>query len=126
MSKNKKDFDNEVIEHIAVLKESDKYSKEVVRMRWFDNPITVDIRMVNKTNDFIGKGISLSDEECDKLVDILLDRGYGSIDKIKEVLVKNMRRTNTEIKSIEDCEELIDCTYIDDEGYTVVDIPKYD
>ena len=126
MSKNKKDFDNEIIEHIAVLKESDKYSKEVVRMRWFDNPITVDIRMVNKTNDFIGKGISLSDEECDRLVDILLDRGYGSIDKIKEVLVKNMRRTNTEIKSIEDCEELIDCTYIDDEGYTVIDIPKYD
>ena len=25
MSKNRKDFDNEVIEHIAVLKESDKY-----------------------------------------------------------------------------------------------------
>ena len=95
-------------------------------MIWGENPITVDIRMVNKTNDFIGKGISLSDEECDKLVDILLDRGYGSIDKIKEVLVKNMRRTNTEIKSIEDCEELIDCTYIDDEGYTVIDIPKYD
>lgn len=126
MSKNRKDFDNEVIEHIAVLKESDKYSKEVVRMRWFDNPITMDIRMVNKTNDFIGKGISLSDEECDMLVDILLDRGYGSIEKIKEVLVKNMRRTNTEIKSFEDCEDVIDCTYIDDEGYTVVDIPMYD
>ena len=125
MSKNKKDFDNEIIEHIAVLKESDKYSKEVVRMRWFDNPITVDIRMVNKTNDFIGKGISLSDEECDKLVDILLDRGYGSIDKIKEVLVKNMRRTNTEIKSIEDCEELIDAVYEDDDGYTVIDICRY-
>ena len=126
MSKNRKDFDNEVIEHIAVLKESDKYSKEVVRMRWFDNPITMDIRMVNKTNDFIGKGVSLSDEECDMLVDILLDRGYGSIEKIKEVLVKNMRRTNTEIKSFEDCEDVIDCTYIDDEGYTVVDIPMYD
>ena len=24
--------------------------------------------MVNKTNDFIGKGVSLSDEECEKLV----------------------------------------------------------
>ena len=126
MSKNRKDFDNEVIEHIAVLKESDKYSKEVVRMRWFDNPITMDIRMVNKTNDFIGKGISLSDEECDMLVDILLDRGYGSIEKIKETLVKNMRRTNTEIKSFEDCEDVIDCVYVDDEGYTVIDICQYD
>lgn len=122
MSKNRKDFDNEVIEHIAVLKESDKYSKEVVRMRWFDNPVTVDIRVVNKSNNFIGKGISLTDEECDKLVDILLDRGYGSIEKIKEVLVKNMRRTNTDINSVED---VIDCTYVDDEGYTVIDTPKY-
>ena len=123
---NKKDFDNEVIEHIAVLKEGEKYSKEVLRMRWFDNPVTTDIRMVNKSNDFVGKGISLSDEECDKLVDILLDQGYGSIEKIKEVLVKNMRRTNTEIKTFDDCEDFIDCVYVDEEGYTVVDINQYD
>lgn len=122
----KKEFKSEVIERVATLKEGNSYSKEVLRMIWGDNPITMDIRMVNKTNDFIGKGISLSDEECDVLVDILLDRGYGSIEKIKEVLVKNMRRTNTEIKSFEDCEESIDCVYIDDEGYTVVDIPMYD
>ena len=119
---NKKEFKHEVIERIDTLKESNNYSKEVLRMIWGDNPVTIDIRMVNKTNDFIGKGISLSDEECDKLVDTLLDRGYGSIEKIKEVLVKNMRRTNTEIKSIEDCEELIDAVYEDDDGYTVIDI----
>lgn len=122
----KKEFKSEVVEHIAILKESNNYSKEVLRMIWGDNPITMDIRMVNKTNDFVGKGISLSDEECDMLVDTLLDRGYGSIDKIKEVLVKNMRRTNTEIKTFEDCEEAIECVYIDDEGYTVIDIPMYD
>lgn len=122
---NKKEFKHEVIERIDTLKESNNYSKEVLRMIWGDNPVTVDIRTVNKTNDFIGKGISLSDEECDKLVDILLDRGYGSIEKIKEVLVKNMRRTNTEIKSIEDCEELIDAVYEDDDGYTVIDICRY-
>jgi hypothetical protein len=122
---NKKEFKHEVIERIDTLKESNNYSKEVLRMIWGDNPVTIDIRMVNKTNDFIGKGISLSDEECDKLVDTLLDRGYGSIEKIKEVLVKNMRRTNTEIKSIEDCEELIDAVYEDDDGYTVIDICRY-
>lgn len=122
----KKEFKSEVVEHIAILKEGERYQKEVLRMIWNDNPITVDIRSVDKQNNFVGKGISLSDEECDKLVDILLDRGYGSIDKIKEVLVKNMRRTNTEIKSFEDCEESIDCVYIDDEGYTVVDVPLYD
>ena len=121
-----KEFKSEVIERVGTLKETNGYTKEVLRMIWNENPVTTDIRMVNKTNDFVGKGISLSDDECDKLVDILLDRGYGSIEKIKEVLVKNMRRTNTEIKSFEDCEEHIDCTYIDDEGYTVVDIPTYD
>lgn len=122
----KKEFKSEVIERVATLKEGNSYSKEVLRMIWGDNAITMDIRMVNKTNDFIGKGISLSDEECDILVDILLDRGYGSIEKIKETLVKNMRRTNTEIKSFEDCEDVIDCVYVDDEGYTVIDICQYD
>lgn len=121
----KKEFKSEVVEHIAILKEGERYQKEVLRMIWNDNPITVDIRSVDKNNNFVGKGISLSDEECDKLVDILLDRGYGSIDKIKEVLVKNMRRTNTEIKSFEDCEDSIDCVYIDDEGYTVIDVCLY-
>ena len=123
---SKKEFKSEVIERIATLKETNGYTKEVIRMIWGDNPITMDIRMVNKSNDFIGKGISLSDEECDKLVDVLLDRGYGSIDKIKEVLVKNMRRTNTEIKSFEDCEESIECIYTDEDGYTIVDVPMYD
>jgi hypothetical protein len=121
----KKEFKSEVVEHIAILKEGERYQKEVLRMIWNDNPITVDIRSVDKNSNFVGKGISLSDEECDKLVDILLDRGYGSIDKIKEVLVKNMRRTNTEIKSFEDCEDSIDCVYIDDEGYTVIDVCLY-
>ena len=122
---SKKEFKSEVIERVTTLKETNGYKKEVIRMIWGDNPITMDIRMVNKSNDFIGKGISLSDEECDKLVDVLLDRGYGSIDKIKEVLVKNMRRTNTEIKSFEDCEESIECIYTDEEGYTIVDICPY-
>ena len=88
----KKEFKSEIIEHIETLKESNSYSKEILRMRWGDNDITLDIRMVNKTNDFVGKGISLSDEECDKLVDVLLDRGYGSVDKIKEVLVKKYEK----------------------------------
>ena len=123
---SKKEFKSEVIERIGTLKETNGYTKEILRMIWSDNPITTDIRMVNKSNNFVGKGISLSDEECDKLVDILLDQGYGSIEKIKEVLVKNMRRTNTEIKTFDDCEDFIDCVYVDEEGYTVVDINQYE
>lgn len=122
----KKEFKSEVVEHIANLKEyNSNYTKSVVRMIWGDNPITMDIRMVNNDKQFVGKGISLTDDECDMLVDILLDRGYGSIEKVKEVLVKNMRRTNPDIKSIDDCEEVIDCVYEDEDGYTVIDIPKY-
>ena len=122
----KKEFKSEVVEHIANLKEyNSNYTKSVVRMIWGDNPITMDIRMVNNDKQFVGKGISLTDDECDMLVDILLERGYGSIEKVKEVLVKNMRRTNPDIKSIDDCEEVIDCVYEDEDGYTVIDVPKY-
>lgn len=122
----KKEFKSEVVEHIANLKEyNSNYTKSVVRMIWGDNPITMDIRMVNNDKQFVGKGISLTDDECDMLVDILLDRGYGSIEKVKEVLVKNMRRTNPDIKSIDDCEEVIDCVYEEEDGYTVIDVPKY-
>lgn len=126
MAKNK-DFKHEVIEHLTDLKEyNSDYSKSVLRMIWGDNPITVDIRMMNKSKDFIGKGISLTDEECDKLVDTLLDNGYGTIEKMKEVIVKHAKRTNLNVKSIEDCgDEFIDCVYEDDEGYTVVEVPKY-
>lgn len=121
----KKEFKHEVIEHITDLKEYNKdYTKSVMRMIWNDNPITMDIRMVNRQSNFIGKGISLSDEECDKLVDVLLDNGYGTIEKIKEVVVKNMKRTNTDIKSIKDCEDIVESVYEED-GYIVVDIPKY-
>ena len=123
---SKKEFKSEIIERVGTLKETNNFTKEVLRMIWGDNDITTDIRMVNKSNNFVGKGISLSEEECDKLVDILLDRGYGSIDKIKEVLVKNMRRTNTEIKTFNDCEDYIENVYKDDDGYTVVDICPYD
>ena len=119
----KKEFKSEVIERIDVLKENNGYTKEVLRMSWGDNPINIDIRMVNKSNDFIGKGVSLSDAECEKLVDILLDRGYGSMEKIKEVLVKRMRRTNPDIK---DYDDVIDCVYEDDdEGKTIIDICPY-
>jgi hypothetical protein len=121
----KKEFKSEVIEHVADLKDYTNKTKSVMRMIWGDNPVTMDIRIVDKNTNFVGKGISLSDEECDMLVDVLLDQGYGSIDKIKEVLVKNMRRTNTEIKTFEDCEEAIECVYIDDEGYTVIDVCLY-
>ena len=59
----KKEFKSEVIEHIADLKEYQNKTKSVLRMIWGDNPVTMDIRIVDKNNNFVGKGISLS-EKC--------------------------------------------------------------
>ena len=57
MAKNK-EFKSEVIEHISDLKEyNSNYSKSILRMIWGDNPITMDIRMVNNDKNFVGKGI---------------------------------------------------------------------
>lgn len=82
------DFSCSIEEFIAPLKENGKndYVKGVARIKWGDNPTTLDIRNINLATNNAYKGISLSDEEADELVNILLDEGYGSIDKIKEVI----------------------------------------
>lgn len=125
----KKEVKHELVEHITDLTQyNNDYTKSVIKVIWNDNPITTDIRLMNKDKDFIGKGISLSEEECEKLVNILIQQGYGSTEEMKKAIVREMSRTNPDIKTIEDCGEEFkeDSTcYIDEDGYTVVDIPKY-
>lgn len=94
----KQDFTAEIKEYIAVIKESNSgWTKSVVRAKFGDNPITLDIRNINK--DLIesggkgfGKGISLSDEEADNLCNILLECDYGSMEVIEKVLTKRKKR----------------------------------
>ena len=43
------------------------------------------------------KGISLNDEEAEKLTDILLDNNYGSIEKIKETFKRRVSDINVNI-----------------------------
>lgn len=125
----KKEVKHELVEHITDLTQyNNDYTKSVIKVIWNDNPITTDIRLMNKEKDFIGKGISLSEEECEKLVNILIQQGYGSTEEMKKAIVREMSRTNPDIKTIEDCGEEFEednTCYIDEDGYTVVDIPKY-
>jgi hypothetical protein len=123
---SKKEIKCEVIEEITTLKEyNGDYKKKLMRVIWNDNPITMDIRQVNTASNFVGKGISLTDEECETLTNALINEGYGSVENMKKAIVRNMSRVDPDIKSYDDCEE---CSsyYIDEDGYEVVEIPKYE
>lgn len=81
-----KEFNFELEEVLGTLSESDKHdwAKSVTRISWNENPTTLDIRRFNFSTNKVGKGISLTDEETDKLVEILLDAGYGDLDMLRE------------------------------------------
>lgn len=64
------------------------WGKYVFKGRFDDNPSTIDIRFLKRMgdgDDFIaGKGISLTDEEVDSVVNTLVQRGYGSVSVFNE------------------------------------------
>lgn len=103
--KMKEDFTYSIEEFIAPLKESDKndWVKGVARIKWGDNPTTLDIRNINLSTNSAYRGVSLSDEEADTLVKILLDNGYGTVDDIIEAL--EHRKSMFEYMSIEEARE---------------------
>ena len=114
--KNKEDFTYSIEEFIAPLKESDKndWVKGVARIKWGDNPTTLDIRNINLASNSAYRGISLSDEEADTLVKILLDNGYGSIQEIIEAL--EQRKSMFEYMTIDQAREELDYILIDTDG----------
>ncbi len=93
MGKKNKPLEFKVEELIGPVKESknSNWCKYIAKISYNDRPANVDIRNIQFKEDgdyFLGKGISLTDEECDTMVDILLERGYGSIDQIAYVYDK--------------------------------------
>lgn len=86
--KEDKEFTYNIDAYIGSLKESDTHdwTKSVLRISWGDNPSTLDIRNVNMAQKRIGKGISLNNEEADKLVDILLECDYGTLASLEEAV----------------------------------------
>lgn len=92
MSK-KADFSYEVEAcHIFAEKPNTDWCKAVVRVRWGDKPVGMDIRNIKASGDLdnivMGKGIAMSDEDTDKLTEKLVELGYGNTETIREFIDK--------------------------------------
>ena len=87
-------FKFEIVEFIGTLKESDRHDwcKSIARISWNDDPATLDIRNMNLSDHRIGKGISLTDEEADKLINILLENDYGTLELLEQAVTKKRNR----------------------------------
>ena len=86
-----KELKCEITELIGPVKENPKnnWCKYILKVSYNDKPANVDIRNVKFNEDgsqTFGKGISLTDEECDTMVDMLVEKGYGSTDKLEDAV----------------------------------------
>lgn len=120
MAKKKKsdEFTYSIEQYIAPIKESDSndWVKGVARIKWGDNPTTIDIRNMNLANDTVYRGVSLSDEEADNLVKILLDEGYGNLDDIIDTV--KTRKSRFSYMSVEEARDDNDgMLFIDTSGF---------
>ncbi len=91
MAKEKKPFTYDIKEWMGVVKESknSNWCKYVYKVTYNERPASIDVRNVKFNEDgtmMFGKGISLTDEECDNMMDILLDNDYGSTTAIERAL----------------------------------------
>lgn len=116
--RDKEDFSYNIEEFIAPLKESNKndWVKGVARIKWGDNPTTLDIRNINLATNSAYRGISLSDEEADELTNILLDEGYGDIEEIEKCIKK--RKSMFEYMTIDETKDYLK----DDDDMVVIEI----
>ncbi len=66
------DIKFEITEHIGVLSEGSKgWTKEINRVSWNDRDPKIDIREWSPDHTKMGKGITLTDEEAQKLKELL-------------------------------------------------------
>jgi hypothetical protein len=94
---NNDSYQMEIEEVIGVITENDTHDwcKAVAKISRNGNPASLDIRNLNLNPDAYrkeGKGISLSDEETDRLVDILLDSDYGSLESLTKAVERKKSR----------------------------------
>ncbi len=62
----------EVVKHIGVLSEGNNgWKKEVNLVSWNDRPAKYDIRDWDENHEKMGKGITLSENEMQNLIDLL-------------------------------------------------------
>ena len=66
------DIKFEITEHIGILSEGSKgWTKEINRVSWNDREPKLDIREWSPDHTKMGKGITLTDEEAQKLKELL-------------------------------------------------------
>ena len=66
------DIKFEITQHIGVLSEGSKgWTKEINRVSWNDRDPKIDIREWSPDHTKMGKGITLTDEEVQKLKELL-------------------------------------------------------
>lgn len=67
-----KDFDFEIVEHIGVLAEKTKgWKREINRISWSGAEPKIDIRDWSPDHSKMGKGITLTADEIEKLKELL-------------------------------------------------------
>lgn len=67
-------FEYEIVETIGVLSENDKgWVKELNLVSWNNRPPKFDLRMWSGDHSKMGKGITLSNEEFEKLKELLAE-----------------------------------------------------
>lgn len=81
------DIKKEVIDILGFVRgDKDGWGIGVSKIRWNDDPATVNIRNMNLTKDIIGKGISISDYEAELLTNLLVRNDYGDIEELKDAI----------------------------------------
>lgn len=65
------EFKYEIVERIAILSESGKWTKELNKVSWNDRPVKYDLRDWNHEEGKMGKGVTLSDLEISNLKEVL-------------------------------------------------------
>jgi hypothetical protein len=65
------DFKYDIIERIAVLSESGKWTKELNKVSWNKRPPKYDLRDWNHEDGKVGKGVTLTEADLRNLKDVL-------------------------------------------------------
>nr|WP_300004869.1 PC4/YdbC family ssDNA-binding protein [Tissierella sp.] len=63
----------DIVEKLAVLSEKGDWTKELNKVSWNNRPAKFDLRDWNHEDGKMRKGITLTDEECEKLKEALND-----------------------------------------------------
>lgn len=104
---------HDVIEKLGTLNDSESWTISVDRASWNDQPAKIDIRRMNKEKGIYGKGVSISDQETDVLVNILVSQGFGDTEEIIKAVKERDSNSMYEYTELELFEEALNNQGVD-------------